>query len=88
MALQKDHDVLDLPLFLPALFDPLHPNPSDSLYPDQRIRVLVDHIQRILPELLYDASGKFRANPLDQPGAEIFLNAVYGGRQRLFELFH
>ena len=69
MALEKKHDILDLLLLLPALFDALHPNLPDALHLQQRIRMLLYHVQRIFAEFLDDALREFRPHALYQTGA-------------------
>ena len=88
MALEKQHDILDLLLLLPAVLNALHANLSDPFHFNQRIRMFLDYIQRILPELLHDPPGKLRPDPFDQPGTEIFFNAIDRRRKRLLKLLH
>ena len=88
VALQEEHDVLDLLLLQPALFDPLHTHLADAGHLQQQIRILLDHVQRLRPELPYDAAGELRAHALDQTAAEILLNAVDRRRQRLLKSLH
>ena len=62
MALQKEHDILDLLLLLPALLNPFY---ADLPYPFHRnefIRRILNHIQRILSELLDDPLCKLRSD--------------------------
>ena len=44
MALQKDHDVLDLHLLQPALLDTLHTGPSDAWNLQQPVRLILDNV--------------------------------------------
>ena len=88
MPLQKKHDILDLLLLFPALPDPLHPHSADAFHLDQRIRIFLDHIQRVLSEFLHNAAGKLRPHAFDQTGTKIFLDAVNRGRKGLFEFLH
>ena len=80
MALKKQHDILDLFLFLPAVLDPLHADLPDPFHLDQFVRILFNHIQCILPEFLHDPLCKLWPHTLDQPGTKIFFNTIYSRR--------
>ena len=67
MPLQKEHDIFDLFLILPAFFDPFYPDLANPLHFDQQFRLLLDHVKGILPELLYDPLCEFRAYAFHQP---------------------
>ena len=88
MSLKKQHDILNLFLLLPARFDALHANFSDSLHLNQGIRIFLDNLQGILPKLFYNPSCKLRTNPFDQSGTQIFFNAIDCRRECLFKLLH
>ena len=86
VGLEKEHDVFDFLLRFPALLDPLHPQLAEPANLQKLVRLLLDDLQRVLPEGVYDQVRELWANPLDQTAAEIFLNAVYGSRQGLLKL--
>ena len=88
MTLQKEHDILDLLLLLPALLDPLYADFADPGHFQKTIRILLDHVQRIGSELFYDPSGKLRSDPFYKAASKVFFNAKYRSRQRLLERFH
>ena len=85
MPLQEDHDIADLLLLLPALFDPFYTDAANPRYFQQLLRPLFDHVQGIFAELPDDLLGVFGPNPLDQAAAQIFFHAVDCGRQCLFK---
>ena len=68
VALEKEHDIFDFLLLLPALLDTLHPDFPDSLHLQQRIRMLLYHVQRIFPKFLNDALCKLGTHALYQAG--------------------
>ena len=88
VALQKKHDILDLFLVLPAFFDPVYADFSDSFYVKQGIRIFFDHIQCVLPEFLDNTLCKFGPYAFYQTGTEILFYSVNRGRKRLFKFFH
>ena len=88
MALQKDHDVFDLFLLLPAFFDPVHAEPADPVYLQQLLRILFDHSQRIFSESLDDPPGILRTDPFYKAAAEILFNAINCRRQRFLKCLH
>src|SRR5439155_23840847 len=59
------------------------PDPLDLA---EERRALVDDAQRSLAKGFHDPSGEVRADPLDQPGAQIALDALDGVRRRGAEL--
>ena len=65
VTLQKEHDVLDLLLLLPALLDPLHADLPDAGHLQQAVRILLDHVQRIGTKLLHDSPGELRPDTFD-----------------------
>ena len=88
VALQEEHDVLDLFLLLPAPFDPFHADPSDAAHLQQPIGGLFDDVQSIGAELLHDPSGKLRSDSLHQPAAQILFHAIDRRRKLLLEALH
>ena len=88
VALQEKHDILDLFLLLPALFDAFHTDPADAGHLQETVRCFFDHIQRIRSELPHDAACKFGADAFYKTAPQILFNAVDGCRERLFKSFH
>ena len=88
MALQEEHDVLDLFLILPAFPDPFHPDFPDSRNLQQTFRRFLDDNQCVLSELPDNRLGKLRPDALDQSGAQIFFNSINGRREGFGEGFH
>ena len=88
MALQEEHDVLDLLLLLPALFDPVHANTSDAGHIKQAVRIIFDDVQCISSKLPDDPPCEGRADPLDQAAPQIFFDPVDSRRKRLLKCLH
>ena len=68
VALEEKHDIFNFLLLLPALLDALHPDLPDSLHLQQRIRMLLYHIQGVLAEFLNNALCKLGSHALHQSG--------------------
>lgn len=83
VALQKEHDVLDVFLFLPALTDLRHALASDVGDFVEPFYVGLDDVDGFRSEPLDDGPGEPRADALDQSAAEVFLDAVHRGGHRL-----
>ena len=83
MILQKQHNIFDLFLLLPALFDLPDPLLADSFYFLQTKDLALDHIQCIHAKQAYNTFGKFRSNTLDQTRSQIFFNSIYSCRECL-----
>ena len=88
VLLQKEHDILDLLLLLPALLNPIHAHAPDPGHLKEAVRVFLDDIQRVGAKLLYDPARKTGADPLHETAPEVFLNSVHGCGQRLLEGLH
>ena len=86
VILQKEHDVFDFFLLFPAVDQCGHPGFPESGNFGQPLGFFLDDPDRIGAEHSHDALRKFRSDPLDQAGTEIFLDAVYRGWQRFFVL--
>ena len=84
MALEKEHDVLDFLLLFPAVPDHLNPLFSNAGNQQQPVCFLFDHRQGIRAECPDDPSGEFGPHAPDQSAAQVFLNAVDGGRHGFF----
>ena len=82
VRLEKQHDIFDFLLFLPAGFDPLNPDGADAGDLQQLIRPLLNHIQGFRPEGVDDTPGEFRADALHQAGPEILFDPGHCGGQR------
>ena len=83
MALEKDHDVLHVLLFLPTLADQSDTRFSDAGNFQQPFSVFLYYVESLQTEMRDDELGKLRAYALDQSATEIFLDADDGGRQFL-----
>ena len=83
MILQKQHDIFNLFLLLPALFNLPDPLLADSFYFLQTGDLAFDHIQCLRAKQSYDPFGKFRSNTLDQTRSQIFFNSIYSCRECL-----
>ena len=68
MALQKEHDILDLFLFLPALLNPFYADLPDSFHRNEIIWRILYYVQRILSEFLNNPLCKLRPDAFDQAG--------------------
>ena len=83
IALQKEHDVLDVLLLLPALPDLRHtltPDIGDFVEP---FDVGFDDVDRFRSEPLDDSPGEPGADAFDQSAAEVFFDPVHRGGHRL-----
>ena len=70
MPLKEEHDVFDLLLLDPALFDALDPDLTDPRNIQQAVGFLLDDVQRVRAEGPDDPGRELGADPLDQPAAE------------------
>ena len=75
VALQEDHDITDVLLFMPTLADALDPLGTDSLDLAQKRRRLVDNVERLLAKCFDDFLGIGRANPFHKARREILFDA-------------
>ena len=76
MALQKHHDLTDDLLVGPAGRDAVEPDLADAFNLQETVRRGLDHIEHRLAEGGNQALGEMRANPLDQAGGQIALDAL------------
>ena len=83
VALQKEHDVLDVLLLLPALADLRHTFPPDAGDFVESFDVRLDDVDGLRSEPPDDGPGEPRADALDQSAAEVLLDAVHRGGHRL-----
>ena len=84
MILQKEHNVFDLFLPLPAVtyhFDSLFTN---AIYFLQTGNICLDNFQRLRTKLCNNLFRIFRSNTFDQTGTKIFFNTKYRGRKGFF----
>ena len=66
---------------MPGFLDLSDPLRTHAQHLVQSIRLLVDDLQGVRAELAHDALGRHRPDPLDQPTAQVFLDARGGGGQ-------
>ncbi len=76
MALQEDHRIANGALLAPSLLDLAASLRADPAHPPQLGRLVVDHLERVQPELLDQSVCHDRPDPGHQSGAEIALDAV------------
>ena len=84
MTVQEKHDLLDLLLLFPGGGDQPGPFGTDIRHFTQAPGLCFDHFQGLLAKMLHDALRQARANPTDQPGAQVTANARHGGGQGVF----
>ncbi|OPY06773.1 MAG: hypothetical protein A4E68_02212 [Syntrophaceae bacterium PtaB.Bin095] len=82
MGLEEDHDGPDLLLLLPCLSDHADALLANPLDIDKAVNLVLNDIQGLLPKHFNDPFRHDRTNALDQPGAEVLLHTVNGGRSR------
>src|SRR5262249_6913066 len=75
VRLEEDHNGPHRLLLLPALADALDAARADALDLLEERRAVVDDLQGALAEDLDDLAGEVRADALDEPGAEVLLDA-------------
>ena len=80
VALKKDHNVLHPPLFLPGFHDASGAHLADPVYLEDAQRLLTENLQGVQSKCRHQTFRVTGADPLDQPRAEIFFNAVETGR--------
>ena len=85
VALQKEHDIFDLLLFRPALFDLVDTGLSDPGHMKKSVGIILDHFQGIPAEGLHDPAGIFGSDPSDHSAAEVFFNPVDRSGKRLLK---
>jgi hypothetical protein len=83
VRLQEHHDVADGALLLPRADDGVRPRAPEACDLAQPLGVLVQHAQRVEPEARDDALRGDAADPLDEPGAEVLLDARERARGEL-----
>ena len=88
MPLQEEHDVLDLLLVRPSLTDPLNPFLPDAGHLQEPLRIGFDDLQGVRPEGIDNELRVLWPDALDEPGAQIFLDAVDRGRQGFLKGHH
>ncbi len=76
VALQEDHDLLDVLLLLPGARDLRRPLIADARHLAQPVDVRLDHIQRLEAEVIDDAPGIDRPNALDQAAAQVLADTL------------
>ena len=88
VGLEKEHDVLDLFLLLPAFFDPLNALLPYTRHLKQAVWALLDDVQGVFTELSDDPLREFGTNALDHTAAKILLDAKHCRRQCLLKMLH
>ena len=83
MALQKEHDIFDFLLLLPALLDIRHPARSDARHFQKPLRGRLDDFQGVLSELLDNPAGELGPDALYQAAAQVLLHSEHRGGQGL-----
>ncbi|EJX01268.1 hypothetical protein EVA_10627 [gut metagenome] len=83
IALQEEHHILDVLLFLPTLTNLLHALLTDTRYVIEFFNIGLYHINGIQAELLDDELGELRTDALDQSTSQILLDAIDGSRHYL-----
>ncbi len=81
MPVQEYHDLSDGLLLCPRLGDLLLPRRADAVHVGEAVRVGVDDLEGPLLVRLHDPPGQHRADALDHPAGEVFLNALGRGRR-------
>ena len=87
VALQEQHHLLDGFLLVPGAGDGLGALGADAQHFTDTLRRVIEHVQRLQPELLDDAIGRDGTDALDEAGAEILFQTFDGGRQDLLAFF-
>ena len=80
VAVQENHNVPHDPLLGPSRLDLLPPPRSDSLHIFQARRGIFNDLENLFAELGHHLLRINRTDPADQSAAEIFFNALEGGR--------
>jgi hypothetical protein len=80
VRLEEDHHLLDLPLLLPGADDLLAALGADPLHLGQPLRPALDDVERLQAERRHQPRGHHLADPPDQAGPQILLDAVERGR--------
>ena len=83
VALQKEHDVLDVFLLLPTLADLRYTLTSDVRNFVKPFDLRLDDVDGLRSESLDDSPGEPGADALDQSAAEVFFDPVHRGGHRL-----
>ena len=76
MRLEEDHHLLDLPLLLPGAHDLLAALGTDPLHLGQPLRPALDDVERLQAERRHQPRGHHLADPPDQAGPQVLLDAV------------
>ena len=79
IPLQEHHNLLDVFLLFPAITDFLHPFLAETWHFKQPLYVVFNNVDCLQTESTDNSLGVCRADTLDQPAAEILLNAIKSG---------
>ncbi len=75
VGLEENHQISNFALLDPGFSDRRAPEGSHTLDLQEPLGTLVDHLQRLQPEMIHQAARHHRADAADQPGAQIFLDS-------------
>ena len=78
MALQIDHDLMNMALGLPGLLDGLQPFGPQPFHLQQAIGFVIEDVEGFEPKGLDNPGRQAGTHPFDQPGAQITLDAGQG----------
>ena len=84
IALEKEHDVFDFLLFLPAFFNLVYTFFPYSVDFKQPVGRIFNHRDRIGAKFGDNSFGKLRPNAFNQAAAKIFFYTIDGGWHNLF----
>ena len=80
MSLEKHHDILHAPLFLPGLHDAPRPNLADAIDLQDAQRLLRQNSQGVETEGRHQPFRVSGTDAFDQTGTEIFFDSFDGRR--------
>src|SRR5450830_328255 len=81
MAVQEDHDLAHDLLLSPGIGDALGAEWANASHLAQALRLGLDDIEYLLAKRIDHLFGVDRPDAADHPGAEVFLDAINGGRR-------
>ena len=79
MGMEKEHDIAYHLLFSPGLLDTLAPLCADTLHLLETLRLVLDDVEDLLPELFHELRGIDGADSLDHSAPEVFLDSFQRG---------
>jgi hypothetical protein len=81
VAVEENHDVADDLLFRPRRLDLLPSLGADAVHVFQPGRFRLDDVENLLPEIIHQLLGVDRGDGFDHPVAQVFFDALFGGRR-------